>query len=88
MLKALHSLIGQHHGLVAIRTAAIAALVYIDAGQRAHALVGLQHHRTHADAETHHDHDGRRTDRDAEDREYRPHLPSLQVTRCELDKIK
>ena len=88
MLKALHGLIGQHHGLVAIRTAAIATLVYIDPGQRAHALIGLQHHRTHPDAETHHDHDGRRTDGDAEDREHGPHLPSLQVTRRELDKIK
>ena len=73
---------------VAICTAAIATLVYIDPRQRAHALVGLQHHRTHPDAETHHDHDGRRTDGDAEDRQYGPHLPSLQVTRCELDKIK
>ena len=88
MLKALHGLVGQHHRLIAIRTAAITTLVYVDPCQRAHALVGLQHHRTHPDAETHHDHDGRRTDGDTEDRKYGSHLPSLQVTRRELDKIK
>ena len=88
MLKALHGLVGQHHRLIAIRTAAITTLVYVDPGQRAHALVGLQHHRTHPDAETHHDHDGRRTDGNTEDRKYGSHLSSLQVTRRELDKIK